>query len=107
MIRYHSGGAGYVLSKEAFERLGSKLNQNYTYCQNSGVEDVDIAGCLRNLGVYPNSSVDNFGLERFHPMSMDRTFKGSGTEWLINYSKNPPQKVIFLISTKNLEKNIK
>ncbi len=42
----------------------------------------------------PNSSVDSYGLEKFHAMSMDKTFKGQNTEWLINYAKNPPLKVI-------------
>ena len=33
---YHSGGAGYVLSKESLQRIGSKLNKNFKFCPNSG-----------------------------------------------------------------------
>ena len=33
---YHSGGGGYVLSKESLDRLGSKLTQNFSFCPNSG-----------------------------------------------------------------------
>ena len=35
---YHSGGGGYLLSNEALSRIGSKLNDNYTFCRNSGTE---------------------------------------------------------------------
>ena len=37
---------------------------------NLGTEDVDVARCLRRLGVYPNKSIDEFGRERFHPLSL-------------------------------------
>jgi glycoprotein-N-acetylgalactosamine 3-beta-galactosyltransferase len=46
---YHSGGAGYVLSNEAFARLNKALNSNESFCQNTGTEDVDVARCLRKL----------------------------------------------------------
>lgn len=35
---YHSGGGGYLLSNEALSRLGSALNNNMTFCPNSGTE---------------------------------------------------------------------
>lgn len=34
---YHSGGAGYVLSRESLSRLGGKLAQDYNFCPNSGL----------------------------------------------------------------------
>jgi len=61
-----SGGAGYVLSKESLQRLGSKLITNQKYCPNTGIEDVDVAQCLRSLGVFPSNSTDILGRERFH-----------------------------------------
>ncbi len=33
---YHSGGAGYLLSKGAFNVLSSTLSKNYSYCPRSG-----------------------------------------------------------------------
>lgn len=90
---YHSGGAGYVLSNEAFTRIGSKLNQNLSFCQNSGIEDVDVAKCLRNLGVYPNRSVDSLNRERFNPLSLINTYTGLSADWLYNYSANSYKRV--------------
>ena len=58
---YHSGGAGYVLSKEAFNRIGAALNKNYSFCKNTNFEDVDVAGCLRKLFVYKGKSIDDQG----------------------------------------------
>lgn len=64
---YHSGGAGYILSNEALNRLGTKLSTNYTSCRNSGLEDVDVGACLRTVGVTMEKSLDSFGRERFLP----------------------------------------
>ena len=91
---YHSGGAGYVLSNEAFNRLGSILNKNYSFCENNGIEDVDVALCLRKLQVYPNKSIDDFGRERFHPVDLVSSFRGdflTKMPWLNEYALNPIQ----------------
>lgn len=95
---YHSGGASYVLSKEAFNRIGSKLNENFDFCPNSGVEDVDVAKCLRSLGVNPKPSIDDEGRERFHPLSLNDHFSGNFPEWLKQYAKNPLKKVFLFLS---------
>ena len=73
---YHSGGGGYVLSKEALSRLQAKLYENYTFCPNTGIEDTDIGRCLRLLGVYPDKSIDDEGRERFHSLSLMAHLKG-------------------------------
>ena len=62
---YHSGGGGYIMSREALTRLGSALTKDYNFCKNSGLEDVDVGKCLRTLGVYPNGSIDEVGRERY------------------------------------------
>jgi glycoprotein-N-acetylgalactosamine 3-beta-galactosyltransferase len=61
---YHSGGAGYLIPREALNRIGSKLRKDYDFCSNSGIEDVDVAKCLKTLGVSSNSSLDELGRER-------------------------------------------
>ena len=91
---YHSGGAGYVLSNEAFNRLGSILSKNYSFCENNGIEDIDVALCLRKLQVYPNKSIDDLGRERFHPVDLVSSFRGdflTKMPWLNEYALNPIQ----------------
>lgn len=91
---YHSGGAGYVLSNEALRLIGNKLNNNWTYCENTGIEDLDVAKCLRKLGVLIENSTDEFGKERFHPLSLIDHFNGNFPDWLFDYAQNYPRKVI-------------
>lgn len=91
---YHSGG-GYVLSKNALNRIGAKLTENEKFCPNSGTEDVDIARCLRLLDVYPNKSLDSLGRERFHMFSIDEYFKSQLPSWIYKWASNVPQLVTF------------
>ncbi len=91
---YHSGGAGYILSKESLLRLGSKLNEDFAFCPNSGSEDVDVADCLRMLNVFPEKSIDEFGRERFHPLNLETHYGGNFPDWLYEYASNPIKNVI-------------
>ena len=91
---YHSGGAGYLLSHNALERLGNRLSKDSTFCENTGVEDIDINKCLRRLGVKPGRSIDEKGRERFHPLNIIDFYNGNFPSWLFTYSENYPKKVI-------------
>jgi glycoprotein-N-acetylgalactosamine 3-beta-galactosyltransferase len=92
---YFSGGAGYVLSRESFQRLSDKLISNYSYCSISPAEDVDVGRCLTMLNVTRNNSTDNFGRERFHPWDIESHFKGSLPIFMNDYAENELKKVIF------------
>jgi len=89
-----SGGAGYVLSKESLQRLGSKLITNQKYCPNTGIEDVDVGQCLRSLGVFPSNSTDILGRERFHSSALKNHYMNIGLN-LNGYSANPYRSVIY------------
>ncbi|CAF1336501.1 unnamed protein product [Adineta steineri] len=84
---YHSGGASYVLSKEALKRLYFAYKSRYKLCKNDGGdEDVEIARCLRTVDVYPGESLDSAGKEMFHPEPFELHFEG--IKWLSKYSMN-------------------
>jgi hypothetical protein len=67
-VKFNSGGAGYVLSKSALEKMAPALDsEKCGVSLRSYKNDVVIAQCLRSVGVLPSSlSHDELGAERFH-----------------------------------------
>lgn len=57
---YMSGGAGYVISKEALRRLVIESIPDHNLCEKFGTghEDVDLGSCLENVGVLAGDSRD-------------------------------------------------
>ena len=66
---YFSGGAGYVLSKEALRRFVETGLKNPKLCRRDagGAEDVEMGKCMKNLGVEAGDSRDLKGRKRFFP----------------------------------------
>ncbi|XP_054742111.1 glycoprotein-N-acetylgalactosamine 3-beta-galactosyltransferase 1 [Anastrepha obliqua] len=66
---YMSGGAGYVLSKEAVRRFVEKAIPNKKLCKQdgTGAEDAEIGKCLANVGVTAGDSRDQHARGRFFP----------------------------------------
>ncbi|XP_055302817.1 glycoprotein-N-acetylgalactosamine 3-beta-galactosyltransferase 1 isoform X2 [Sitodiplosis mosellana] len=66
---YMSGGAGYVLSKEAVKRFVEDGIPNKNKCRQSadGAEDVEIGKCLEKVNVFAGDSRDSLGRGRFFP----------------------------------------
>ncbi|TDG48499.1 hypothetical protein AWZ03_005043 [Drosophila navojoa] len=89
---YMSGGAGYVLSRDALRRLNLFALNNTKFCPlNTYSEDRQIGYCLLNVGVTAGDSRDEHGRERFlplHPRHLMPSIQ-NGT-WLTTYSYFTP-----------------
>eukprot|EP00099_Drosophila_melanogaster_P000852 NP_001033979.1 uncharacterized protein Dmel_CG34056 [Drosophila melanogaster] len=68
---YMSGGAGYVMSRDALRRLNLFAFNNSQFCPiNNNSEDRQIGFCLQNVGVVAGDSRDEEGRDRFLPLSL-------------------------------------
>lgn len=66
---YMSGGAGYVLSREAVRRFVVEALPNPKLCKedNTGAEDAEMGKCMENVKVVAGDSRDAHGRGRFFP----------------------------------------
>ncbi|XP_073469851.1 glycoprotein-N-acetylgalactosamine 3-beta-galactosyltransferase 1-like [Aquarana catesbeiana] len=67
---YMSGGAGYVLSKEALNRFVEGF-RNGTCKHTTSVEDLALGQCMEKMGVIAGDSRDTEKRETFHPFTPD------------------------------------
>lgn len=89
---YMSGGAGYVLSKEATKRFVDGVGLNGKCPKGGGVEDVEIGKCMSILGVVAGDSRDSLKRETFHPLGPIHHIipgKLSKDFWYWNYNFYP------------------
>ena len=91
---YYSGGAGYVLSKEALTRLANKGRNSKICSQDGGAEDVELGKCMKNLGVETNNSLDALGRSRFHCFNPETHLFGKYPDWYYRYDANGAKKVL-------------
>ncbi|CAC5416715.1 C1GALT1 [Mytilus coruscus] len=85
---YNSGGAGYILSKEALNKL--MFGIKYKNCAKDGNdEDVDIGKCLDRQGVPIYDTTDKFNRETFHGGTIEDHMVGPLSDLLKKYPSTP------------------
>uniref|UniRef100_A0A3Q3MWH3 Core 1 synthase, glycoprotein-N-acetylgalactosamine 3-beta-galactosyltransferase 1, like b n=1 Tax=Labrus bergylta TaxID=56723 RepID=A0A3Q3MWH3_9LABR len=85
-----SGGAGYVLSKEALRRFVGGFKTNV--CTHaSSTEDVEMGRCMEKVGVLAGDSRDSMQRETFHPFVPEHhlTHKFPKSFWYWRYCYHP------------------
>lgn len=90
---YMSGGAGYVLSRNALKKF-VEIMPDSKKCKNSddGSEDVEIGKCLEAIGVKAGDSRDAKGFHRFFPLFPGSHLMPENADkpsWLWNYLYYP------------------
>ncbi|XP_060898570.1 glycoprotein-N-acetylgalactosamine 3-beta-galactosyltransferase 1-B-like [Labrus mixtus] len=87
---YMSGGAGYVLSKEALRRFVGGFKTNVC-THTSSIEDVEMGRCMEKVGVLAGDSRDNMQRETFHPLRPEKhlTHKLPKGFWYWSYCYHP------------------
>ena len=76
---YFSGGAGYVLSKEALRIFASRSPDMCDF--NQGAEDLRMGICMENMGVKMGNSRDRLDRSRFHPLKLSEHLQGMYPDW--------------------------
>ncbi|XP_036386832.1 glycoprotein-N-acetylgalactosamine 3-beta-galactosyltransferase 1-B [Megalops cyprinoides] len=87
---YMSGGAGYVLSKEALRRFVEAF-RTQACTHTSPVEDLALGQCMEKIGVKPGDSRDTLARETFHPFGPEQhlTREFPKSFWYWNYCHYP------------------
>ncbi|XP_052455767.1 glycoprotein-N-acetylgalactosamine 3-beta-galactosyltransferase 1-B [Carassius gibelio] len=87
---YMSGGAGYVLSKEALRRFVEGFHTKVC-THSSSVEDLALGQCMEKVGVVAGDSRDTLQRETFHPFGPEShlTATFSKTFWYWKYCFYP------------------
>lgn len=87
---YMSGGAGYVLSKEALRRFVEGFRTEVC-THTTHVEDLALGQCLEKMGVLAGDSRDTLQRETFHPFVPEHhlTVKFSKSSWYWSYCYYP------------------
>lgn len=89
---YYSGGAGYVLSKEALRRFAEGSTNKQMCREDGGAEDAEIGHCMQNLGVRTENTTDKLGRSRFHCFDPETHIFGGYPDWYYQYDANGAKK---------------
>ncbi|XP_031421635.1 glycoprotein-N-acetylgalactosamine 3-beta-galactosyltransferase 1-A [Clupea harengus] len=83
---YMSGGAGYILSKEALRRFVEGFRTKVC-THTTSVEDLALGQCMEKMGVLAGDSRDTLHRETFHPFVPEHHLTGSFPKsfWYWNY----------------------
>ncbi|KFB49838.1 AGAP012265-PA-like protein [Anopheles sinensis] len=92
---YFSGGAGYVMSREAVRRFYDKALEDEAVCPlNREVEDLELGKCMEGVNVTAGDSRDELGRKRFLPFQPVDHLTGSVSDdpeyWYNLYSFYEP-----------------
>ncbi|XP_062397294.1 glycoprotein-N-acetylgalactosamine 3-beta-galactosyltransferase 1-A [Sardina pilchardus] len=87
---YMSGGAGYVLSKEALRRFVEGFRTKVC-THTTSVEDLALGQCMEKMGVLAGDSRDTLHRETFHPFVPEHHLTGKFHKsfWYWNYCFYP------------------
>jgi len=88
---FNSGGAGYLLNRKSLEYLAKSLDK--PFCRphaKTFAEDVTVAACLREHGIHPFDTQDDWGRERFLPFTPGQHLRyrvpPKNPDWYAKYS---------------------
>ena len=87
---YQHGGGGYVISKEALRRYGTRTKG---CAKVSGPEDVEWGRCMKTLGVKASGSEDVLGRSRFHCFDVETFIQGTFPGWFKWHDREKAKKV--------------
>ncbi|XP_028980283.1 glycoprotein-N-acetylgalactosamine 3-beta-galactosyltransferase 1 isoform X2 [Esox lucius] len=95
---YMSGGAGYVLSKEALKRFIEGFDKGK--CTHfSTIEDMALGKCMETMNVEPGDSRDVKGRQTFHPYPPDKYLikqQPRKRPWYLIYDHYKPREMYML-----------